>query len=67
MREIAKDQQLVDPYDYKEISNAMDKILSNGEYREALIKKAAARAKLFDWDNFTDTVLKVYQELQKCT
>ena len=65
MNEIAKGQVLVNPNNFKDISKGIDKVLSNKKYKRKLINIAILRAKDFDWDKFSDKVLKVYQELEK--
>jgi glycosyltransferase involved in cell wall biosynthesis len=41
---------LVDPYDINSIAGGMKKIVSDHEYRELLLKRAASRRNLFSWD-----------------
>lgn len=65
MNEIAKGQVLVNPYNYKDIAKGINKILSNKEHKEELIKKAIIRSKDFDWSKFANKVLKVYEKLDK--
>jgi glycosyltransferase involved in cell wall biosynthesis len=65
MKEIAKDQQLVNPSDYQEISSAMDEILSNQAFKEELSKKAIKRAENYDWREFLNKVCRAYQEFGK--
>lgn len=64
MKEIAKGQVLVNPYDPDSISRGIDKILSNKKYRATLKEKALKRAKDFDWGKIAKKTLDTYKELQ---
>ena len=64
MPEVAGDAAIiVDPFDYKEIAEAMEQIESNTELRNKLIAKGKERARKFNWDNtanvFWNTIIEV--------
>ncbi|MBR1738225.1 MAG: glycosyltransferase family 4 protein [Firmicutes bacterium] len=42
---------LVDPYNYEEIADAMERVLTDEKLRKEMIEKGIERAKLFSWDN----------------
>jgi glycosyltransferase involved in cell wall biosynthesis len=65
MNEIANNQELVNPHNYKGIAKGMNKVLSNKEYKTLLIKKGLQRAKDFDWKKSANKILDVYEELEK--
>jgi len=54
---------LVDPYDTKEIANAIERVLVDKELREKLISKGLERVKLFSWEKCARETLKVYEEV----
>jgi len=67
MPEVAGDAAIiVDPFDYKDIAAAMQKVESQAEFRNKLIAKGKERAKLFSWDNTAsviwETITKVYSD-----
>lgn len=64
MKEIAKGQVLVNPYDFESITKGIDEILSNKKYREILKKNAIDRANDFDWEKSAKKILEIYKELQ---
>lgn len=53
----------VDPYNVKEISNALIELLTNRELRKEIIEKAFKKAKEYQWEKTAEETLKVYQEL----
>lgn len=64
MPEIAADAALiVDPYNSKEISDGIIKILDNENYRKELCKRGIERAKIFSWKNMAKEYLKLYYEV----
>ncbi len=64
--EIAGDAALlVDPYDIKDISQAMEKIFFDNHLRESLILRGFERAKHFSWQKFAQKYLALIVELSK--
>ena len=54
---------IVDPAKPKEIANAIEKILSDEEYRLALCEKGIERAKMFSWRNMASAYLDLYKHI----
>ena len=54
---------LVDPYNIKEIAEAIKNTLEDESLRVSLIEKGFARAKLFSWEKTARETLGVYKEL----
>ncbi len=54
---------LVNPYDTKEIADAIENLLSNEKLRKELISKGLEQVKLFSWEKCAKETLKVYQEV----
>jgi len=52
---------LVDPFDADAIAGAMDKLISDSNFRAELAARGLARAKLFDWRETARQTLTVYQ------
>ena len=52
---------LVDPFDADAIARAMDKLISDSNFRAELAARGLARAKLFDWRETARQTLTVYQ------
>jgi len=64
MPEIAGDAALiVDPHKTKDISDAINKILSDDKYYDELCRKGMERAKIFSWKNMAIEYLKLYEEV----
>lgn len=64
MPEIAGDAAaIVDPAKPKEIANAIEKILSDQDYRLALCEKGIERAKMFSWRNMASSYLDLYKHV----
>ncbi len=64
MPEIAGDAAvLVDPSKPKEIAAAVEKILANEEYRNALCEKGLEHAKMFSWRNMAIAYLDLYKHI----
>tara|TARA_Y100000310_G_C20699053_1_gene827981 strand:- start:2303 stop:3385 length:1083 start_codon:yes stop_codon:yes gene_type:complete len=55
---------LVDPYNPEDISKAMERLASDGELREALIKKGKEQSKLFSWEI---SARKLFEVIKKIT
>ena len=53
----------VNPYNFKEIGEAIYTLLTNNELREKLVKKGFERVKLFTWEKTAQETLKVYNEV----
>ncbi len=49
---------LVNPYNFDELTFALDQLVSDEHLREQLQAKAFLRAKMFDWDRTADLTLK---------
>ena len=67
MPEVAADAAIiVDPFDYKDIAAAMQKVESQPKFRNKLIIKGIERAKYFSWDNTANVIwaaiTKVYSQ-----
>jgi len=56
---------LVDPYNTKEIAEAIKEALKNNELRAELKMKGLERVKLFTWENTTNQTLKILQTVGK--
>ena len=54
---------IVDPAKPKEIANAIEKILSDEEYRLVLCEKGVERAKMFSWRNMASAYLDLYKHI----
>ena len=64
MPEVAGDAALlIDPYDYKSISLAIEEILSNDSLRASLVKKGLERASKFSWLQMAKNYLILYKEI----
>lgn len=55
----------VDPYNFKEIGDAIYTILNNNLLREELIKRGLKRVKMFSWEKAAKETLEVYKEVYK--
>lgn len=53
----------VNPYDTKEISEAIRRLLVDREFAQELGKKAIDRARAFSWDDAAQRTLQVYRKL----
>ncbi len=63
MPEVAGDAAIiVDPFDYKDIADAMIRVDEDSNLRDKLIVKGRERAKLFSWDN---TAQVIWQTINK--
>ena len=56
---------LIDPYQVDELSDAIDKVLTDDSLRGKMIEKGLKRAKLFSWKRTARETLKVYEEAVK--
>lgn len=54
---------LVDPNDEEGMSKALEKIILDGDYRESLAKKGAARAADFSWEKCAKATLDLYGKI----
>ena len=54
---------LVDPYNEDEITNAIERILSDENLRRKMSKKGAERAELFSWDKCVQEILQVLKNI----
>ena len=64
MPEIAGDAaEIVDPFKPEEITEAINKILNDQQYRTELCNKGIERARKFSWKNMALDYLKLYQEI----
>ncbi len=54
---------IINPFEPKEISEALEIILSNEFLRESFIKKGYERAKIFTWEKTAQEYLKIFKEL----
>lgn len=54
---------LINPYNIKEISNAISSLIDDDDLRENLIKKGLKRSKLFNWSNSAYETLETYKEV----
>ena len=53
---------LVDPFDVADIAAAIEKVISDSNFREQLRVKGLERAKLFNWRKTARQTLRVYQK-----
>lgn len=56
---------LINPYDETELTNSIEKILSDNALRESLIKKGLLQASKFSWHKTAQSTLNAYREI--CT
>jgi len=62
MPEIAGDAAiLVNPYEEKEITDAMHKVLTNDELKRSLIKKGLRRVQKFSWEKTAEETLEIFK------
>lgn len=62
MPEIAQNAALlVDPFDYKQIKEAMAKLVRNDQLKEDLKEKGLERAKAFSWKASAEKILSIYE------
>lgn len=54
---------LIDPYDIKNLANAMYEMLTNNGLSDEMIKKGLNRAKIFRWEKTANETLKVYNNV----
>lgn len=54
---------LVNPYDVKDIKEAMRELATDNKKREELIKKGFDRIKLFTWDNCVDDHIALFKKI----
>ncbi len=52
---------LVDPYNVKEITSAMNQILIDDQLRQNLINKSYQQVKKFDWQNTAKEILNIFE------
>ena len=65
MPEIAKDAALlINPFNYKELKNAMAQLVTDGNLRENLRKKGVERAKAFTWEASAEKILFIYESFE---
>ena len=55
----------VSPYDVEGLASALEKILSNREFRESLIRKGLKQAARFSWEQTAKGTLEGYQEVEE--
>jgi glycosyltransferase involved in cell wall biosynthesis len=53
---------LIDPNDFIQLAEAILKIISDSQFRQELINKGQARAKLFSWERTAKETLKAYRD-----
>lgn len=53
----------VDPYNIKELSEKINKILSNKDLQNKMIQRGIERAKQFTWDKTARETIKVYEDV----
>ena len=64
LSEIAQDVSiLVNPLKTNEISDAIEKILTNNVFKNNIIKKASERVKIFTWENAALETIKIFNKL----
>ncbi len=65
IREIVGDAAYIveDPYDAVALSEAMHRVISNGQLRAHLIERGIARIPLFSWTQSAERLLSVYEDL----
>ena len=64
MPEIASNAGLlVNPHNYNEIANAMDKIDNNDKIRTDLIQLGKKRSEIFNWELTTDKISKILHQI----
>ncbi len=56
---------LVDPFKPEEITQGIEKILENKDYKEELVEKGLVQAKKFSWHAMAEQVLELYKGLYK--
>jgi glycosyltransferase involved in cell wall biosynthesis len=65
MPEVAGDAaEIIDPFNYKEISVAMARVLSNEELMRTYREKGLKRAKEFEWKASAEKLRRIYKTMQ---
>ena len=65
MPEVAGDAaELIDPFNYKELSKAIGKLISDKELRTTYREKGFERAKQFTWNASAKTLLEIYNSFK---
>jgi glycosyltransferase involved in cell wall biosynthesis len=68
MPEIAGDAALLaDPFQYKEIAVAIDRLLADTDLRESYRQKGFTRAAEFSWENAAKDLISIYNEVLNTT
>lgn len=57
-----KEAILIDPLNVKEISETLEKILSDNEFRQKQINYGLERVKLFSWENTAQELILIYNK-----
>ena len=52
-----------DPNDEKSLANSLEKLINSIDEKEAKKKAGFERSKLFNWDNASKELLKVYKKI----
>ena len=64
MPEVAGDAaEIIDPFNYKELSNAIDRVLASDDLKDLYRKKGLERSKQFTWRKTTEELLQVYKTI----
>jgi glycosyltransferase involved in cell wall biosynthesis len=65
MPEVAGDAaQLIDPFNYKDLSNAISKLLSDEKLRTCYKEKGLERVKKFTWKKSAEELLHIYETIK---
>ena len=65
MPEVAGDAaELVDPFKFEDISNAIANLIESKALRERNIEKGLARSRQFTWRASAEKLLNIYQSIQ---
>lgn len=65
MPEVAGDAaEIIDPFNYKELSNAISRILTNEELKNSYKRKGLDRAKIFTWKSSAEQLQLLYQSIR---
>lgn len=64
MPEVAGDAaEIIDPFDYRQLSNAMNRIVSSEELRNRYREKGLERVKKFTWRKSAEELLSIYKTI----
>ena len=64
VREVVGDAALlIDPQSPQQLADAMQRVVSSGDFRDDLVRRGIARARLFPWEQTATRTLEVYRRV----